>query len=526
MDVFTLWDYVLSYVKEHDAQYLEMFTTRIFPVSFQGNILTLTVGKPYLVGWIHNVYGKQLQDIIFRCINSKVEIIVQSQEETPISAPSPLPASSFTLHEPVPVSYGSADQHTPYQENADTENAPFPPIDHEAPFPVDHQTPIDLSDLKPKKPDEVELPNVSDVINCQPSLFSKSQTEDEQKSRESVNYTFDNFVYGMPNQMAYTAARSVAESVCSGRYDKQFNPLFIYGPSGLGKTHLLYAIQNYINEKQPQKKVLFKGSIDFLNELIASIKNNKTEIFRRNYQTVDVLLLDDIQVFGGRGATSLEWFHTFNILLERQKNIIMTSDRTPEDIDKLEDRLQSRFSSGLVAPILPPDFEMCCIILQDKAAKDHIEMPQDVISFISGHINKNIRVLEGAYHAVKIHCEMMHIPITLEAAQDALANNPFILKTQELTVDKIIDTVCEYYEVSRPKLLGTSRPKKIVVPRQVAMFLCRRELGESFPTLATVFNKKDHTSIMYACSKVEKSMEQDPTFKQAISQLHDLLKKR
>lgn len=549
MDVFQLWEHVLNYVKEHDSQYLDMFTTQIFPVSFQGNVLVIAVTKPYLINWLKTMYEGKLKDIMARELHTQAEVVIQ-----PVGAPAPSPAPApkpapFESH-PEPAEFMTRETAAPFGMHE--EPAPLPDDDNGAPFPPDlgpvygsdispapsypqmkpdtaPPMPIDIASLRPKSIQDVDLPTPQDVLGQQTSLFqaqpSPGDQPQAQKNLESANCTFDNFVNGMPNKMAYEAAHAVAESVCAHSYNRQLNPLFIYGPPGLGKTHLLYAIQNYVNARAPKIKVLFKTSVMFMNELISSIKNSKTDEFRRTYNTVDVLLLDDVQFFGGRASTSFEWFTTFNILFEHQKYIIMTSDRTPEDIDKLEERLQSRFASGLVAPILPPDFEICCAILEKKSEQDGIRMPADVINFIASHINRNVRLLEGAYNVVKLHCEMMKIPITLDATKEALKNNPYIAKTHEITVDRIIDTVCQYYAVPRAKLLGTSRPKKIVIPRQVAMFLCRNELGESFPTLKDVFHKKDHTSVMYACTRVQKFIDDDPTFKQTIEHLRDLLKK-
>lgn len=547
MDVFLLWEHVLNYVKEHDSQYLGMFTTQIFPVSFQGNILIIAVTKPYLINWLKTMYEPKLKDIISRELHQQADIVIQQVGEPA------QPQKSAPSAYPMPAAEGGSSMSVSETPDTSYDAAPFPPSHEEAgipaPFPVDapaasypkaapspepHEdlppaAPIDISKIRAQRIEDVDLPDLQQVIG-QPTLFPAAENDAPEaplsaKDRESLNYTFDNFVNGMPNKMAYEAAHAVAESVCAHTYNRQLNPLFIYGPPGLGKTHLLYAIQNYVRAHSSKTRVLFKTSMEFMTELIAAIKNSKTDEFRKVYNTVDVLLLDDVQLFGGRTSTSLEWFTTFNILFEHQKNIIMTSDRTPEDIDKLEERLQSRFASGLVAPILPPDFEICCAILEKRAETDGTHMPGDVINFIASHINRNVRLLEGAYHAVKLHCEIMKTPITLEAAKEALKTNPSFVKTHEITVDRIIDTVCQYYAIPRAKLLGTGRPKKIVIPRQVAMFLCRNELGESFPTLKDVFHKKDHTSVMYACTKVQKSMDEDPTFKQAIEHLRELLKK-
>lgn len=518
MDVFTLWEYVLAYVKAHDQQYFSMFSSQIFPVSFEGTKLTIAVNKSYLMNWLPNIYGAHLKRIVKEKTGITPELVFQDlqQGKTVTEAPAPQPAP---FPENAPASVGESPVSFP---------APFP---ESGPFPK--AAPIDVSAIRPRSADQVDLPDIHQVLSMgvagDPQTVLPGMAESGEKplrhQTEDKKNTFENFIYGSCNRMAYQAAKSVAEAASSRDYRSSLNPLFIYGPSGLGKTHLLHAIRNYVNDHSKTTRAVFLTSEAFTNELISAIKSQTQEKFRRKYRTVDVLLLDDVQFFGGKDSSAEELFGTFNMLFETRKHIIMTSDRTPDDIKKLEDRLQSRFASGFVVQINPPDFEICCAILSKRAEQDGISMPDEVIDFIASHINKNVRILEGAYNSVKVHCTMNDIPITLENAKEALKNSAYIKKTAELTVDRIIDTVCNYYSVNKGKLLGPSRPKKIAFPRQVAMYLCRSELGESYPALADVFNKKDHTSVLYACEKIQDTMDSDPTFKKTIEHIQELLKK-
>lgn len=527
MDFFAIWEHVLSYVKEHDPQYFTMFSTQIFPVSFEGNTFTLKVQKAYLSGWLNAIYGQTLKDIIREQTGTEPVLAFEFPVAPASSAPAAVNAAPKAAAAPFP-------DPSPAPAVVREEAAPFPaepPFPEDAPLP-ERPLPIDVSAIKPRSADQVELPNIHEILQEQsgdpqtvlPGMTSTPPPAPKRVTEDKRN-TFENFIYGNCNRMAYQAAKSVAEAASRMDYSSSLNPLFIYGPSGLGKTHLLHAIRNYVNDHAKTTRAVFLTSEAFTNELISAIKSQTQEKFRRKYRTVDVLLLDDVQFFGGRDSSAQELFSTFNMLFESRKHIIMASDRTPDDIKNLEDRLQSRFASGFVVQISPPDFEICCAILSKRAEQDGIHMPDDVIDFISSHINKNVRILEGAYNSVKVHCSMNHIPITLENAKEALKNSAYIKKTTELTVDRIIDTVCNYYSVNKGKLLGPSRPKKIAFPRQVAMYLCRSELGESYPALAEVFNKKDHTSVLYACEKIQDTLDTDPAFKKTMEHIQDLLRK-
>ena len=503
MDIFTLWEHILNSVKLQNPQYYKMFSEQIFPVSFEKNLLTLTVSKSYLVGWIKNVYEQSLKIIITSLTGvAEPEIIVQtteSKEENTTVSPSVSETDSVLHENPEPFPKNKAED-------------------------ISNPMPFSLNEIKPKTISEVNLPDLSN-LNFQRNSVSaiKTETNDIDAFIEYNDQTFDNFISAQCNLVAYKAAQEVARAVVHHDYSMNLNPLFIYGPSGLGKTHLLHAIRNYIHQNAPEIKSLFITSEGFTNELIRAITKSTQEQFRKKYRTVDILLLDDVQFFSNKDNSALEIFNTFNQLFENKKHIIMTSDRVPEDLKGMEDRLKSRFSTGFIAEISTPDYEICYAILKDKSKRESLPMTEEAMDYIASHVNKNIRVLEGAYNNVKMYCKTLQLPIDRKNTEAALQS--IIKTTQELTVDQIIDTVCRYYSVTRTRVLGPGRPKKIVIPRQVAMYLCRNELGESYPALKEIFHKKDHTSIMYACEKTQKNMDEDPQFKATVLHIKELLKK-
>ncbi len=528
MDFFTLWDQVLDHIDQYDPSYSAMFCNEVFPISMTEDRLTISVKNKRRKPWIENVYKGKLEKIIFDLTQKHISIEVAASDEPP--APKVTP-----VHEPY-HEYAIAEEAAPFpafSESASTyENAPVkdPVIHEEAPFP--EAAVPDFSNLKPMSADQVALPDIHALEET--SLFDAPAKSEPKKKNDAflpnpVNeeYTFDTFVHGNCNEVAFAAAHSVAEAaIHPEEADQQMNPLFIYGPSGLGKTHLLHAICNYIHANKPEMSVLFVSSETFTNELIDAIQNRTMPKFRSKYRNLDFLLIDDVQFFGSKDATKMEIFNTFNDLFDKKKHIIMTSDRTPADIDKLEDRLQTRFSSGLVAPISPPDYEICCIILQQRAEKLGLTLDKDVVDYIASHINTNVRELEGAFNKLVTFARIKKKPITLDFTKDALKDQIPLDGNQELTVDFIIDTVCQYYGVKKDKLLGKGRPQKIVIPRQMAMYLCRKELNESFPSLRDHFHRKDHSTVLYACERVEKDLEKNPQTRATLDAIRKLLKQR
>ena len=319
--------------------------------------------------------------------------------------------------------------------------------------------------------------------------------------------------------MAHAASLAVAESP-----DGAYNPLFLYGGVGLGKTHLMHSIAHYILEHNPDKKVLYASSETFTNELINSIKNNKNEEFRNKYRNIDVLLIDDIQFISQKESTQEEFFHTFNTLHESNKQIIISSDRPPKEIKTLEDRLRSRFEWGLIADIQPPDYETRIAILQKKADTDGLTVPNEVMAFIAKCIVSNIRELEGALTRIVAYASLTNQQITIELAENALKDIFSDKTTTQITPELIQEVVANYYNIRTEDITGSKKPKNIAYPRQIAMYLSRKILDISLPKIGERFGGRDHSTVIHACTKIEKELEKDPSLQKTILELEKRIK--
>ena len=332
-------------------------------------------------------------------------------------------------------------------------------------------------------------------------------------------YTFETFIVGNANRFAHAACLNVANTPA-----KSYNPLFIYGGSGLGKTHLLYAIMNQVKANFPDFKVLYLRGDDFANELIFAIQKGTNVEFRSKYRGVDVLLVDDIQFIAGKDMTQEEFFHTFNTLYEEKKQIVLTSDRPPKEMATLEDRLRTRFEWGLIADIQPPDFETRVAIILRKANMIGIELREDVVNLIANGVKTNIRQLEGAVKKLKAYHQLTASPINLAVAQDAIKDILTNKNVKEITPDAIIAEICSFYHISSTDIIGKKRTNEISFPRQVAMYITRELTDLSLPGIGQIFGGRDHTTVLHAINKVEKDMEQNPRLKQIISDLSKNLK--
>lgn len=318
----------------------------------------------------------------------------------------------------------------------------------------------------------------------------------------NTKYTFDSFVVGSSNQFAHAASFAVAE-----KSPRTYNPLFIYGGVGLGKTHLLNAIGNFKIMNYPDIKVCYIHSENFMNELIQAIANKKMPEFREKYRQMDILLMDDIQFIAGKERTQEEFFHTFNTLYESHRNIVVTSDKFPKEIPGLEARLRSRFEWGLIADIQPPDMETKVAILQRKAQTESIPLPYEVALFLASNFTSNIRELEGSLVRISAFANLTNSEITIELTKEVLKD--FIKDGgQELTVEKILKEVSCLYGVSVQDIKGKRRTKAIVIPRQVSMFLSRELTDCSFPEIGQKIGGRDHSTVMYACSKIAENLEE------------------
>jgi chromosomal replication initiator protein len=322
-------------------------------------------------------------------------------------------------------------------------------------------------------------------------------------SRINAEFTFDSFVEGKSNQLAKAAAIQVA-----GNPGKAYNPLFIYGGVGLGKTHLMHAVANKLKEHNSDARLAYVHSERFVGDMVKALQHNTINEFKTAYRTLDALLIDDIQFFAGKERSQEEFFHTFNALLESQQQVILTCDRYPKEVDGLEERLKSRFGWGLTVAIEPPELETCVAILMSKAAMTKIDLPEEVAFFIAKRIRSNVRELEGALRRVAATSNFTGRPITLEFAKEALRD---LLALQEklVTVENIQKTVAEYYKIRIADLLSKRRSRSIARPRQVAMALAKELTNHSLPEIGDAFGGRDHTTVLHACRRIKELRESE-----------------
>ena len=328
-----------------------------------------------------------------------------------------------------------------------------------------------------------------------------------------ARYTFETFVVGSSNQFAQAACLAVAEHPSAA-----YNPLFIYGGVGLGKTHLLHAIGHRLTQSHPQIRVQYLSTEKFTNELIGAIRYDKTQEFRQRYRTMDLLLIDDVQFLSGKERTQEEFFHTFNDLHESRRQIVLSSDRSPKGIPEIEERLRSRFEWGLIADIQPPDFETRVAILKKKAELDRLPLPDDVAYFIATKVKSNIRELEGSLVRIRAFCTLSGRELSLDLAQEVLAN---IWGTDErrIAIEDIQRRVAEVFKVRPQDLRAKTRTKAVAFPRQVAMYLARQLTSHSYADIGRGFGGKDHTTVLYAVQKIEALLQEDPKFQKTIDHI-------
>ncbi|MFO1518184.1 MAG: chromosomal replication initiator protein DnaA [bacterium] len=362
-------------------------------------------------------------------------------------------------------------------------------------------------------PEEGTSPETPRVQLVKPAAES-SKTSDLFSSK----YTFQTFVVGSSNQFAHAAAMAVADAPA-----KTYNPLFVYGGVGLGKTHLLSAIGYTILKRNPSARIIYISGENFTNELINSIRYEKMFEFRKKFRdSCDVFLVDDVQFIAGKERTQEEFFHTFNYLYESRKQVVMTSDRVPRDIPQLEERLRSRFEWGLIADIQAPDTETRVAILKKKAEQDHILLPDDVAMFLATNIRSNVRELEGSLIRLSAFASLTGSELTVDMAKEVLRN---ILPdhARNITVETIQKLVADHYNIKISELKSARRLKTLTVPRQIAMYLCRKHVKSSFPELGLKFGGKDHSTVVHAVQKVEKRLSEDPTFRKEIDSIEKIL---
>ena len=366
---------------------------------------------------------------------------------------------------------------------------------------------VDLT--KEEKDDSKDI--ISNTSNSSPAEIEMN------KSTLNPKYTFETFVVGNNNRFAHAAALAVGNEPA-----KSYNPLYLYGGVGLGKTHLMHAIGNRILENNPNANILYVTSEKFTNQLINAIKDNKNEFFRNKYRNIDVLLIDDIQFIAGKERVQEEFFHTFNSLYEDGKQIIISSDTPPRDIPFLEDRLKSRFEWGLLADISVPDYETRLAILRKKAQDESIIIDDIILSNIANKIDSNIRELEGVFNKIVARASLTHSPITIELAEKII--NEFKYENEKvISCDFIKETIAKYFSISKDDLSSNKRSNDIAFPRQIAMFLCREIANMSYPQIGEDFGGRDHSTVMHACRKIEKEVKEKTNTKLIVDSVKNII---
>lgn len=532
-----LWYGMLNEVKKKipSTMYSTWIESSLILVSYENDIVTIDTAKSFVRAFIKKKYNALLEEAASKVTGrpTKVNIIyssVDTEEEPPtIETPSPDSIESST---------------TPSQDSPAIEVTPEiePPKEKRKVSIVTGIETIRKEDLQPRKKNQSlsdkELSHEADTlykeVKLQPETLLTADGEldfpeirDAQKlsvpPNQSVvesdglgsNYTFDTFIVGNSNRMAHAAALAIAETPA-----ERYNPYFIYGGSGLGKTHLMHAIGHRIREKYPDMVIRCITSEDFANELIQSLQDKNPESFRQRYRNVDVLLVDDIQFLENKEHTQEEFFHTFNKLYQDHKQMVFTSDRPPQDIKKLEERLRSRFQGGMVTCIEPPDLETRTAILRNRAQQSPISFEKDALDFIAANVSENIRQLKGAFAQVSLLASQEHSPVTLELTQKALKDLIQANSTKKyITLDEITKAVCQFYKVKYEDMMSKKKAKSIAFPRQVAMYLCRVMTEQTYPHIGASFNGRDHTTVMHACTKIENIMKEDEHIRRSIEEL-------
>lgn len=361
---------------------------------------------------------------------------------------------------------------------------------------IDGEEPVIMTDKLPKKPKP------------------KPKKEEESISQPLNNsYNFDNFVVGPTNRLAHACAVAIAENP-----GKTYNPLFIYGGPGLGKTHLMHAVGQFVTNNNPGARIMYVSGETFTYHYISSLREHKTSEFRRKYRSIDIWLVDDIQFLIGKERTEEEFFHTYNAIYDMGKQIVLTSDRAPKDL-QLDSRLLSRFECGILADISPPDLETRIAILQTKAESENMTLPNDVILYIARLITSNIRQLEGALITLHAYASLMKTQVTVSLAEEVLSKNFGEDAPPVIDSNKVLQEVAKKFNVEITDLKGKCRSKDIVIPRQVVMYLCRELTDSSLPAIGKAIGGKDHTTVMHACKKIEEKMAGDKSFAAQIEEL-------
>lgn len=471
-NVSEIWEQLLQRLKNSVSE--TVYNTIIspaVPLSATDTVFIIGVNNNFLKKWLEENYKPIIENLLAEITGKEFSLQIENLD--------------FTA--------------APVQKQAPKEEPPAP-----APQPVKAEV---------QEPAQSAKPPEYTGSYVQPVLF-----EEQFPSNLNVKYTFDTFVIGNSNRFAYAAAQAVA-----AKPGIAYNPLFIYGGVGLGKTHLMHAIGNQIKKNKPDAKVLYISSEKFLNEIVTSIEKRTMENFKNKYRKIDCLIIDDIQFLEKRERTLEEFFHTFNALYEENKQIIISSDRLPKHIKNIEDRLRSRFECGLMADIQSPDLETRIAILRKKAELEGIEIPHDVITLVASSITTNIREIEGAYTKIVAYAGLMSMPITVELARNILDEMGATVQSRQITYEAINEATAAYFKIKPDELFTKKRTQSITTARHIAMYLCRELIDLSYPRIGEIYGGRDHSTVIHAYDKINAQRKKDPTIEKAIVYLTEQL---
>lgn len=526
----SLWNQCLERLKQELPT--QQFSMWIRPLTFQQDDAAVTLYAPnrFILDWVRDKYRDKINQLFieFEGGNApqlRLEVALRAPvRSSALSDNQSAAPSSNTNSASTSAQHGSNNSSASLAATQNTPSAPdhAPVAAHsaqsqQAVTPVVQSTPVEPVKVKLSESAPASTATATQHIPVHQSSHGGSNSKPNvvplpegmtHKSNINPNYKFDNFVEGKSNQLARAAASQVADNP-GGSY----NPLFIYGGTGLGKTHLLHAVGNGIMANRENARIVYMHSERFVQDMVKALQNNAIEDFKRFYRSVDALLIDDIQFFANKEHSQEEFFHTFNALLEGNQQIILTSDRYPKEIDGVEDRLKSRFGWGLTIAIEPPELETRVAILMRKAAENRIHLPNEVAFFIAKRLRSNVRELEGALNRVIANANFTGRPITIDFVREALRD---LLALQEklVTVDNIQKTVADYYKIKVSDILSKRRSRSVARPRQVAMALAKELTNHSLPELGNLFGGRDHTTVLHACRKIEQLREESHDIKE------------
>ena len=370
------------------------------------------------------------------------------------------------------------------------------------------------------EPDAVEPVRLS--VPAIPAAAPETDSDREISAPLDVRFTFENFAVGKPNELAHAAARRVAESAVSPSRSAPFNPLFLYGGVGLGKTHLMHAIAWHIRRMDPSRRIIYLSAEKFMYQFVKALRFKDTMAFKEQFRSVDVLMIDDVQFISGKDSTQEEFFHTFNALVDQNRQVVISADKSPSDLEGMEERLRSRLGWGLVADIHPTTYELRLGILQAKAEQKQTEIPQKVLEFLAHKITSNVRELEGALTRISAHAQLVGRSITLESAQEVL-HDLLRANDRRVTIDEIQKRVAEHFNIRLADMHSARRARAVARPRQVAMYLCKQLTPRSLPEIGRKFGGRDHTTVMHAVRKVEELVTEDRALAEDIELLRRML---